>query len=289
MSLLQRIQERYPHLRRSERVVADYLRQNADQRLDLSITDFSRVLGISEATVSRVCKALGYDGFQDLKLSLAAGAFAERSFANIPTDLQESDSAIATSQKLANALIQGISNTQRLLDANAIESALETMQRAQRLLFIGVGGAASICDEAVHLLLKAGFNCISYRDGYTQTIAASTLSADDCLIGISHTGRTQSVVRAMTLARRAGAPTIAITGDRDSAVASAADLLLLTGHRDTMQVPLYGDFIEGRACQLFLIDLLYIGLLFRTSDSAKATLRQTTADLYDTYPERRED
>ncbi len=72
--LVQRIQERYTSLRKSERVVADYLRDHAGTRMSMSITELAQILGISEATISRVSRALGYSGFPDLKLSLAEGA-----------------------------------------------------------------------------------------------------------------------------------------------------------------------------------------------------------------------
>ena len=57
--LVYRIQERYGDLRKSERIVADYLREHAGSRLDYSITEFARLIGVSEATVSRVSRALG--------------------------------------------------------------------------------------------------------------------------------------------------------------------------------------------------------------------------------------
>jgi len=48
-----------------------------------------------------------------------------------------------------------------------------------------------------------------------------------------------------------------------------------TWQSTTPQVPLYGDYLEGRISQLFLIDLLYLGLLFidraKTSRNLKAT------------------
>lgn len=91
-SLLERIQERYGSLRKSERVVADYLRDNAGTRLDSSITELGRKLGVSEATISRVSRALGYEGFPDLKLSVAEGARPGGAFANIPVEIAAGDS-----------------------------------------------------------------------------------------------------------------------------------------------------------------------------------------------------
>jgi len=277
--LLARIQERYGDLRRSERIVADHFRQHAGERLDSSITELARTLGVSEATISRVTRALGYEGFADLKLSVAAGASRRVSFANIPSELDPEDTLVTTSRKLASALTYSLEETYKLLDADRIERAVDAIERSEKIVFVGVGGAAAICDEAAHLFLKAGIDADSYRDGYTQTIAASAMSAGRTMIGVSHTGRTQTVANALELARRHGSSTIAITSDPESEVGRAAEIVLTTWHHESPQIPLYGDFLEGRICQLYLIDLLYLGVLFRLGAEAKEQLEDTTRAL----------
>jgi RpiR family transcriptional regulator, carbohydrate utilization regulator len=280
--LVQRIQERYSALRKSERIVADYLRENAGTRLNYSITEFASVLGLSEATISRVSRALGYSGYPDLKLSLAEGAANRSGIANIPEEIAQSDTLIGTSGKLANLLTHSIQGTQRMLDAERIEHCLKAIQTARRVVLVGVGGAAAICDEASHLFMKAGIDATSYNDAYTQIIAAANLGSDCLMIGISHTGMTDGVARALTLAGENGARTIAITSDPSSPVAAAAQTVLTTWNSSTPSVHLHGDFLEGRISQLFLIDLLYVGLLFETETDRAHHLR-VTADALQQY------
>jgi RpiR family carbohydrate utilization transcriptional regulator len=281
--LLERIQERYGVLRKSERVVADYLRETAGTRLDSSITELGRKLGVSEATISRVSRALGYEGFPDLKLSVAEGARPKSSFANIPVEIDENDSLIQTSGKLATLLTSGLEGTQRMLDAHRLEQAVEALSKARKIIFVGVGGGAAICDEAAHLFMKAGFDAASYRDGYTQTIVAATLGPDDVMVGVSHTGSTSTVADAMQQARDNGVTTIAITSDGQSDVAKAGSVCLTTWGPAQRVVPLHGDFLEGRLSQLFLIDLLYVGVLFRAQEKTARSLRLTGAALEKRY------
>jgi RpiR family transcriptional regulator, carbohydrate utilization regulator len=279
-SLLERIQDHYGSLRKSERVVADFLRDNVGVRLDSSITELARALGVSEATVSRVSRALGYDGYPDLKLSMAEGAQNHRSsFANIPVEIDENDSLIRTSAKLLSLLVSGLEGTQRMLDAARLEQAVEALRRARKIIFVGVGGGAAICDEAAHLFMKAGFDASSYSDAYTQTIIAAKLNAGDVMVGVSHTGITATVADAMILARESGATTLAITSDPGSDVALAATVCLTTSGASQQVIPLHGDFLEGRLSQLFLIDLLYVGTLFRAGETTAKNLRLTGAAL----------
>lgn len=281
--LLERIQERYGTLRKSERIVADFLRNTAGRRLDSSITELGRTLGVSEATISRVSRALGYDGYPDMKLSLAEGARARAGFVNLPLEIEDGDSLITTSSKLASLLIAGLDGTQRLLDADRLELAVEALRKARKIVFVGVGGAAAICDEAAHMFIKAGFEATSHRDGYTQTIIAATLKAGDVMVGISHTGTTRTVADALLLAREQKATTIAITSNAASEVARAGDVALITWSADQQLVPLHGDFLEGRLSQLFLIDLIYVGTIFRAGDGPAKALRATGEALEKRY------
>ena len=277
--LVQRIQERYTSLRKSERVVADYLRDHAGTRLSLSITELAQLLGISEATISRVSRALGYSGFPDLRLSLAEGAVTRASFANIPAEIDQTDTLIGTSAKLANLLAMSIQGTQRMLDTERIDRCIRAIRGARKVILVGVGGAAAICDEAAHLFMKAGLDAASYSDHYTQVVAAANLGPDSVMIGISHTGTTMGVASALKLARENGAITIAMTSDPSSPVARAAATTLATWNSATPSVPLYGDFLEGRISQIYLVDLLYIGLLFEEGSDRSVNLRATATAL----------
>jgi RpiR family carbohydrate utilization transcriptional regulator len=274
-----RIQLRYGALRKSERIVADYLREHAGERINFSITDFAQILGVSEATISRVSRALGYSGYPDLKLSMAQNSGTQSMIPNIPQEIDKSDSLIASSAKLANLLAQSILGTQRLLDAHRLEACVEAIGSARRVILVGVGGGAAICEETAHLFIKAGIDAYAYNDSYTQIIAAANIYSDCAMIGISHTGTTSGVANALTLARENGAKTIAITSDPSSAVARAAEILLTTWNASTPSVPLHGDFLEGRISQLFLIDLIYIGLLFQGDGERGEHLKMTTRAL----------
>ena len=278
-SLLDRIEAGYSGLRKSERIVADHLRQLSGTRMDQSITELGRNMGVSEATISRVSRALGYAGFQDMKLSMAEGAGSRSSFTNIPIEIDESDSLIQTSSNLAQLLSVCLQGTQRMLDAGQMEAVVAALVAARKVVFVGVGGAAAICQEAAHLFSKAGLDAIAYSDGYSQIIAAANLDSTCVMVGVSHTGTTDTVANALTVARENKCVTIAITSDPASAVGQAAEIALVTWNSSTPSVPLYGDFIEGRISQLFLIDLLYLGVLFKAGPKTSRQLTATASAL----------
>lgn len=55
------------YLTKSQQQIARYLVENPGQVAFLSITELAKETGVSEATIVRYAKELGFSGFQELK------------------------------------------------------------------------------------------------------------------------------------------------------------------------------------------------------------------------------
>jgi RpiR family transcriptional regulator, carbohydrate utilization regulator len=279
---LQRLQSKYSELRKSEKIIADYLQKHPQQRLDLSITELAKLLQVSETTVSRFCRVIGYQGFQDLKLSMAASSNRVNGFQNIPRDIHERDSTADICRKLADSLTRSILQTHQSLNMGDIDSAIDAMVNATQLVFYGIGGSAVVANAGYHLFTKAGLNCAVHTDGYMQTVSASMMNPGGVAVGVSNTGLSKHVVDALTIASTRGAVTIGITSEPESALARASRICLVTP-LENKDVPLYGGAIDAKVCQLYLVDLLYVGVLFKLGDVVKRNLKETANALRTYY------
>jgi RpiR family carbohydrate utilization transcriptional regulator len=279
---IQRLQSKYSELRKSEKIIADYLQKHPQQRLDLSITELAKLLQVSETTVSRFCRVIGYQGFQDLKLSMAASSTQVNGFQNIPRDIHERDSTADICRKLADSLTHSILHTQQSLSMGDIDAAIDAMANATQLVFYGIGGSATVANAGYHLFTKAGLNCAVHTDGYMQTVSASMMNPGGVAVGVSNTGLTKHVVDALTIGSARGAVTIGITSEPESALARASKICLVTP-LENKDVPLYGGAIDAKMCQLYLVDLLYLGVLFKLGDVVKRNLKETANALRTYY------
>src|SRR5690554_4945875 len=70
-SVLSQVKRLEPSLRPAERRVADFLLENANQVIYMPITEVSAKTETSDSTVIRLCRRMGFGGFQDLKIALA--------------------------------------------------------------------------------------------------------------------------------------------------------------------------------------------------------------------------
>ena len=70
-NLIRRITESRSSLRKSEAKVADFVLANANDVINMRIVDLASCTEVSEPTVIRFCRAIGFNGFQAFKLQLA--------------------------------------------------------------------------------------------------------------------------------------------------------------------------------------------------------------------------
>ena len=70
-NLIKTISESFGELRKSERKVADFVLSDPAAILNMRIIDLATQSQVSEPTVIRFCRALGYAGFQYFILHLA--------------------------------------------------------------------------------------------------------------------------------------------------------------------------------------------------------------------------
>ena len=81
-SLLLDIQLLYNQFTKTEKKIADYVAENANQVLFMSITDLADACNVADASVHRFCRAVGVKGYQEFKmklsLSLTSGEVSER-------------------------------------------------------------------------------------------------------------------------------------------------------------------------------------------------------------------
>ena len=281
-NFIQHLQANYSNLRKSEKKIADYLQQHAQERLDVSITELARRLEVSETTISRFCKVIGLRGFQDLKLSMAASLNTVEEFKNIPPAIHEGDATPEIGRKLSESLSGSISKTQQSLNVEDMDKAIDAIARASQIYLYGIGGSAVIAHAAHHLFTKAGLNCVVYTDGYMQTVSASMIKPEMVALGVSNTGVTKHVVDAVRIAVKNGAITIGMTSDRESALAKASKICLATP-LEYMDTPLYGGAIDAKVCQLYLVNVLYLGVLFKLGKPLKRNLDVTARALRTHY------
>lgn len=261
----------------AQRRLASYLLENISTASDLTITDLADETGVSIGTISALCRRLDLRGYQDLRLGLARDAVIFDGSA--AGNHNASGHANGTGDPVEDSLVQvfaagaeALSATAHQLDPRLLERALEMIEGAPQVEWVGVGTAGLVAAEGALKFRKLGFRSASHSDNHQQLMAASMLELSDVLIVVSHSGRTTDVIECARLAKEGGAGVVALTGLGRSPLTELADIVIGTVSSDTaFQV----EPMASTLAELAVIQCLFLAALRRGGPEAQDRLART--------------
>ena len=158
---------------------------------------------VSKPTVVRFCRSMGYDGLADFKLKLAGNVaegvpFVHRS---VNADDKTSDVLVKVIDNSVAAFLQYRNAANPVAMEQAADAIINTWKAKKRLEIYGLGNSGVVAQDAQHKFFRLGIPSHATSDSHTQLMGASLLSAGDCLIVFSNSGRTKEIVDIAKIAR----------------------------------------------------------------------------------------
>jgi len=256
--VLEKISALYSTLNEAERRVADFVLNHPDEARGCSVIHLSDRSGVSETTVVRFCRSIGFKGYADFKLALVAELAPQReSPREVHGDVSAEDDLSQLVQKVLHMDVQAVASTMELLDMAQFERAVEALANARRVAIFGVGSSLPVCMDLQYRLQRCGVNTLFSVDDHMQAINAALLQPGDVGLAVSYSGESRETIDSVELAKEAGAQTICVTSFRRSTLARLCDICLVTSAGRTKWLD---ENITVRLVQLALFDALCVAL-----------------------------
>ena len=273
LSITQRISLRRPAMPKAMAKIADVISTHPTAPVELTITELADQAGTSAATVTRFCRAIGFEGYTQFRVGVAAesgrGDAGTTWRTDIADDIGQDDPADRVLLTLLGLHTRSMEVTTSLLDLDDVQLVARAIAEARHVDIYGVGGSGVIANEFRGRLYRIGVNAHSWSDVHDGLTSAVLQDGSSVAVGISNTGRTEETIEMLSHARAAGALTVAITTDADSWLASSADVALITASENPAQRP---DDLSIKHAQLLVVDLLYVLVAQRTLGEAATRL-----------------
>ena len=260
--ITKQIEAGYGDLRRSEKQAADYILSHMEEAADLPLDRLAYSAKVSQPTVLRMLKALGFNGYKDFRYQLVA-EFARETDREKPDQIMYGYT-LSRQDTLEEIPIKMAATTQRMMEetlknfsGKSYQKAVQKLKKARLIDIYSVENSEVTAMDLLTKLLYLGLPCRHFSDYYFQRISAGSLTSEDVAVGISYSGESKDTVDVMRTARKAGACTIVITNFRDSTIAKYADILICTSQEQFF----YGDAIFSRTTQLLIVDMIYMGII----------------------------
>lgn len=280
-TVFERINGEYYALTNAEKKTADYVMNHMDETQFLSIAELAEESGVAEATVSRFCRRLGYGGYNAFKLAIANDSAPRRSPGDaLSGQIGPEDTLEDVLRKVQTADTAALNQTAELLRPEAVRAAADELERANKVLCMGLGGSMLIAEEAAHLFSPCGGKFFPVRDAHMQSMAAAMLEEGDAVLYFSYSGATRDMAETLRIVRERGAKVILVTRFPKSPGSALADVVLQCGSNES---PLQLGSVAARIAQLYLLDVLFSELCRRDLDTCRESRRRIAAALTDKH------
>lgn len=228
----------------------------------LSITELSEMTGVGEATILRFCRALGYKGYQEFKLSLAQG---------INPDENQTEDNFAIN--IADNMIQTLELCKNKIRLDEINEAIDIILSSKNLSFFGSGYSYVPALELHYRLLKLGIISNIENGSHMQNIVASVLNSDDCLVVFSISGCTKDDIEVVEIAKENGVKVITVTSYDRSPLAKMSDVVIQCIKKES---PIEGGSMLAKIGQLYIVDVLCTGIILRKHEEYVEKIKKTS-------------
>ena len=253
-NLIRRIADNQQKLRKSEAKVASYVLANANDVIKMRIVDLAANSEVSEPTVIRFCRALGFDGFQSFKLQLAQQLGMGSVYTQFAVD--DNDTVTDLRNKVFDTTVGSLLTVRGELNADVLEQAISTISNARRVEFYGFGASGSVAADAQHKFFRLQLSTAAYTDTHIQHMSAIALESDDVVVAISQSGETQALLQSVHLAREAGAKVIGLAPENTSLSKQCSIPIYVNMEEDLQSY----TPVSSRIAHLVVIDVLATGV-----------------------------
>lgn len=286
VGILLKIKEMLNSFNPSERKIANYILNNSDEVIHLSISDLSERSCTSQAAIVRFCKIFNLTGYKDLKSQITYDLMSfqkkDDNDEDRYTDISPGDKLKSIIENVCLNNKKSIDDTLAVLDYKEIEKAVNVIHNAKRVDFYGVGASGIIALDGQQKFMRINKFCSAYTDPHLQITAAANIKKGDVAVVISYSGETRDVVDSMRVAKESGATIISITKFGKNTLSQEADINLFLSSPETT---IRSGAMGSRIAQLNVVDIIFSAVASIEYKEIKKyldkTYKATSAKKYD--------
>lgn len=264
----------------SEKKVVDYILQNKEEVVEMSISNMAKKCKTSVATVSRLSQHLGFKSYSSFKLALSQTLIQDSYHATITTDDISLNNINQSLQNILGIKISELSDTFSMINPQELKTVINLIENASIVQIVAVGNTIPVALDAAFKFNELGVKTVTGTILETQTAFAANLSNRDVLIVISNSGRSKRLEALIDIAKENNAKIISITNDATSVIATESDFVIKTAARDQL---LTGEFWFSRNSANMIIEVLYLFLFTDLKNARKHILKHEATLRDDKY------
>jgi DNA-binding MurR/RpiR family transcriptional regulator len=279
-SITAQVSNLFQKLSPGQQKVALFIHDNAGHICFLSASQLAEKIGVSNATVSRFVRMLGYPDYGAFRQALASETMAGRSTATrLAESAEEADRNGGIPENVFSQDIKNIVSLRETIHSQPFEQAVFCLSRARRIYILGLRSTFSLAYYLAFYLRFFLTNVVLIelgRGNYTEEFIEA--NEEDALVAVSFHRYTRQTVELQKSIKDLGPMVIGISDSQLSPIAAASDISLTT----PVFLPTY---FESLTAPMSLINALLAAVALQMHTEAMPALNrlELTLDVLNIY------
>ncbi len=243
---------------KTEEELADFFLREGENLKKYSSRSLAEATYTSPATIVRMCKRLGFAGFDDFKEQfLAEIRYLDQQPGAVDVNFPfaKGDSLMKAANRMAQLYEEVTRDTLSLLQNDVLQKAVRILRASENVCIYSMGTAINQAECFREKMLKIGKRVTISSNLNYQLYEAGCLSVKDAAVIISYSGETRKMLQIAAECKKRHVPVIAITSFGENSLTRYATCKLTQSTRESMFQNL-GDFSSHLSVSL-LLDILY--------------------------------
>lgn len=256
------------NLSETERQIAAYILTAGRELERYSTRALAEASYTSPASIVRLCKKLGFSGFDEFKRDY----IQELDYLDSPSGAVDfnfpfarDDSPMHAANNIAQLYIETIQDTMSLLEAGELRKSVTLFQCRPRIHIYSAGTAINQAESFREKMLKIGRQVTISNNLNYQLYEVGCLSAQDLAIVISYSGETDRMLQVAQECGKRHVPVIALTSFGENSLTRYASCKLTLSTKENIYQNV-GDYSSHLSVNL-LLDILYSAYFLQNYDA----------------------
>ena len=211
-----------PAMRPAQKKVADFVLKNPEKAASSTISELSKAVGISTASVVRFCEDIEFSSFTAFRLAVSVASeqrrVAREIFAIDRDEIDPNDSMHEVVAKTVFHEVEAIQQTGSNLDLKTLEKVVGLITKAKRIELFGLGSSSLATQDLRQKLHRIGLFAFDSPDNHQAITSSALMNPGDVGIVFSHSGVTPETLEVLQIMKRSGAKTVAVTNFPESVI-----------------------------------------------------------------------
>ncbi|WP_057912681.1 MurR/RpiR family transcriptional regulator [Peribacillus muralis] len=223
-NVILRIESLLNQLPKSERKIAQYILDNPNEIIRMTIHELAANAEASSSAVTRFCRSIKVNSFSELKVSLSSliSQPEKKGF----YDIEPNESIASIMDKIVSNSVQAIQETAHYLDEAVLDQIVETMREADVIYVYGLGASWLIAEDITQKWLRLGKIVSANQDPHITATALAAASKNTVFFCISNSGETEEVLQLVDIANAYGIKTIGLSRLGNNGLTKKVDMSL---------------------------------------------------------------